>query len=172
MVFEEKKHFFKKPSCPFFPRSDPPPPLRVPGCKKSRSSFLNISLSGLQGRIRPKIYDGQKKYFGLTNVSFQCHTSSWNTHITIRKWFQNFTKVSGSPILCLPILVKIAVFRWQKIGLPETFVKFWNHFLIVIGVFQDDVWHWNETFVNPKYFFRPSYIFGRILPCNPFSKCK
>ena len=60
----------------------------------------------------------------------------------------------------------------QEIGLPVTFVKFWNHFLIVIGVFQVDVWHWNETFVNSKNFFRPSSICWRILPCNPLSKCK
>ena len=52
-----------------------------------------------------------------------------------------------------------AAFRRQKIGLPETFVEFWNFFLIVIGVFQAGAWHWNETFVNPKYFFQPSYIF-------------
>ena len=65
-----------------------------------------------------------------------------------------------------------AVFRRQKIGLPETFVKFWNHFLIVIGVFQDDAWHWNEMFVNPKYFFQPSYIFWWFSPCNPLTKCK
>ena len=70
-------------------------------------TYLHL-LSGLQGRIRQKIYDGRKKYFGLTNVSFQCHTSSWNTPITIRKWFQNFTKVTGSPIFCQPILAKIA----------------------------------------------------------------
>ena len=63
-------------------------------------TYLHL-LSGLQGRICQKIYDGWKKYFGLTNVSFQCHTSSWNTPITIRKWFQTFTKVSGSPIFHL-----------------------------------------------------------------------
>ena len=105
-------------------------------------TYLHL-LSGLQGRIRQKIYDGRKKYFGLINVSFQCHTSSWNTPITMRKWFQNFTKVSGSPIFCH---LKTAIFTnigRHKIGLPETFVKFWNHFLIVIWVFQEDVWHWN-----------------------------
>ena len=71
-----------------------------------------------------------------------------------------------------PKLHKFAVFRRQKIGLPKTFVKFWNHFLIEIGVFQDDMWHWNETFVNPKYFFQTSYIFWQILHCNPLTKCK
>ena len=129
-------------------------------------------LSGLQGRICQKIYDGRKKYFGLTNVSFQCHASSWNTPISIRKWFQNFTKVSESPIFGLLKTANIGNIGGQKIGLPVTFVKFWNHFLILIGVFQDDAWHWNEKFVNPKYFFRPSYIFWQILPCNPLSKCK
>ena len=119
-------------------------------------TFLHL-LSGLHGTFCQKIYDGRKKYFRLTNVSFQCHTSSWNTPFTIRKWFQNFTKVSGSHILCLPILVKIAVFRWQKIGLP---------------VFQSDVWHWNETFVNPKYFFGrhifsdESYLAIRLVNVN------
>ena len=63
-------------------------------------TYLHL-LSRLQGRICQKIYDGWKKYFVLTNVSFQCHTSSWNTPITMRKWFQNFTKVSGSPIFYL-----------------------------------------------------------------------
>ena len=80
-------------------------------------TYLHL-LSRLQGRIRQKIYDGRKKYFGLTNVSFQCHTSSWNTPITMRKWFQNFTKVSGSPIFCH---LKTAIFTnigRHKIGPP------------------------------------------------------
>ena len=73
-------------------------------CKFTYSHLL----SRLQDRICQKIYDGRKKYFGLTNGSFQCHTSSWNTPITIRKRFQNFTKVTRSPFFCPPILVKIA----------------------------------------------------------------
>ena len=134
-------------------------------------TYLHL-LSGLLGRVRQKIYEGRKKYFGLTNISFQCHISSWNTPISIRKWSQNFKKVSGSPIFGL---LKTGIFTnigRQKIGLPVTSAKFWNYFLIVIGVFQEDVWHWNETFVNPKYFFQPSYILWQILPCNPLSKCK
>ena len=63
-------------------------------------TYLHL-VSGLQCKICQKIYDVWKKYFGFTNVSFQCHISSWNTPITIRKWFQNLTKVFGSPIFCL-----------------------------------------------------------------------
>ena len=51
-------------------------------------TYLHL-LSGLQGRICQNNITADKKYFGLTNVSFQCHTSLWNTPITMRKWFQN-----------------------------------------------------------------------------------
>ena len=121
-------------------------------------TYLHL-LSRLQGRIHQKNIWRPKKYSGLTNVSFQCHTSSWITTISIRKWCQNITQVSGSPILLPSKNRKFTRFPPTSV----IFVKFWNHFLKIIGLFQDDVCHWNELSVNPKYFFWQSYIFWRIL---------